>query len=342
MRRIEDSFSAELSQLPKLERQLLDLQREVEVYETLRMRLMELLEEVKIAEAAVARSVTVVDPAIVHDRQVSPNVMLILAVAVLLGGALGILLAILVEMLDITIKDENMLRKIIGQNRPLLGWIPLLKFDDTVDFPSLIVYNNPLSFEAERYKLIANNISFGLYNKEQRVFSITSSGMGEGKTTVTANIATAMAMNNQKVLLIDGDLRLPQVSGFFNLKKAKQGLVDVITKGLSVEDVIVQPIEDLSHLHILPPGKLPPLPSAIFNAPAYAALLDYLLGIYDYILIDTPPLLFASELMAIAKHVDGIAVNVRAGVTVQGGLRELLDNLDMGEVTVLGAIFSTE
>ena len=149
-----------------------------------------------------------------------------------------------------------------------------------------------------------------------------------------------MAMNNQKVLLIDGDLRLPQLAGFFNLKKSKQGLVDVVTKGLSVEEVIVQPIDDLQFLHILPPGKLPPLPSAIFNSPAYAALIDYLLGIYDYILIDTPPLLFASELMAIAKHVDGLAVNVRAGISTKGGVKELLDNLDMGGVNVLGAIFN--
>ncbi len=338
--KIENSFSDELSQLPQLERRLLDLQREVEVYETLKMRLMELLEEVKIAEASVARSVTVVDPAIVHDNPVSPNVMLILAVAVLLGGALGVLIAILREMSDISIKDESILRKILGPHRPLLGWIPLLSFDTTRDFPSLVVYNNPLSFMSERYKLIANNITFGSYTQDQRVFSITSTGMGEGKTTVSANIATALAMNNQKVLIIDGDLRLPQVSGFFNLKKLRRGLVDVITKGISVEDVIVQPIEDLKRLHILPPGKLPPLPSAIFNSPAYSSLLDYLLGIYDYIIIDTPPLLFASELMAIAKHVDGLAVNVRAGVTAKGGLRELLDNLEMGNVTILGAIFN--
>jgi len=338
--KIENSFSQELSQLPQLERQLLDLQREVEVYEALRMRLMELLEEVKIAEAAVARSVTVVDEAIVHNNPVSPNVMLILAVAVLLGLALGVLLAIAREMSDVTIKDESILRKIIGSNRPLLGWIPLLSYDNSMEYPSLIVHNNPLSFESERYKLIANNISFGMYNGQQRVFSISSSGMGEGKTTVTANIGTAMAMNNQKVLLIDGDLRLPQLAGFFNLKKSKQGLVDVVTKGLSVEEVIVQPIDDLQFLHILPPGKLPPLPSAIFNSPAYAALIDYLLGIYDYILIDTPPLLFASELMAIAKHVDGLAVNVRAGISTKGGVKELLDNLDMGGVNVLGAIFN--
>jgi capsular exopolysaccharide synthesis family protein len=343
---IEMTYTEELGQLPVLERQLLDLQRDVQVYEALRMRLMELLEEVKIAEAAVAGSVTVVDPAIITVNRsgeavpVSPNKMLILAVAVLLGGALGVLLALLIEMLDVSIKDEGTLRKLAGPNRPLLGWIPLMNFNQELDIPSLVVYNDPLSFESERYKLIANNVSFGSLRSNQRIFSITSPGMGEGKTSVTANIAASMAMNGLKVLLIDGDLRLPQLERFFNLKKSPKGLVDVVTTDIPVEEVIVQPLADVPSLHLLAPGLLPPLPSAVFNSPGYVEMLDHLLGLYDYILIDTPPLVFASELMTIAKHVDGIALNIRAGVSTKGGFRELLDNLELAGVNILGVIFN--
>lgn len=337
---IESSFADELSQLPQLERTLLDLQREVQVYETLRMRLMELLEEVKIAEAAVVGSVTVVDSAMVRDTPVSPNALLILAVAVLLGGALGVLLAIVREMADITIKDEGVLKKIVGYNRPLLGWIPLMQYNNEETYPGLVVNNSPLSFESERYKLVANNIAFGTLQQSQRVFSITSAGMGEGKTTLVTNIATSMAMNGSKVLLLDGDLRLPQLSAFYNLRKAPKGLVDVVTRKIAVEEVITQPLEHVPSLHLLSPGILPPLPSAIFNSPQYVALLDYLLDIYDYVLIDTPPLLFASELMAIAKHADGIAINVRAGITTKGALQELIDNLELGGVNILGVIFN--
>ena len=343
---IEATYTEELAQLPILERQLLDLQRDVQVYETLRMRLMELLEEVKIAEAAVAGSVTVVDPAIVNYSRgnepipVSPNKMLILAVAVLLGGALGILLALMVEMLDVTIKDEGVLRKLAGPQRPLLGWVPLMNFDQNLAIPSLVAYNNSLSFEAERYKLIANNLTFSTVRSSQRIFSITSPGMGEGKTSVTANVATSMAINGSKVLLVDGDLRLPQIETFFNLKKSPKGLVDAVTTNIAVEEVIVQPLADIPSLHILPPGLSPPAPSAIFNSPEYVEMLDYLLSIYDFILIDTPPLVFASELMSIAKHVDGLAINIRAGVSTKGGLRELIDNLDLHGVNIIGVIFN--
>jgi capsular exopolysaccharide synthesis family protein len=307
---------------------------------------MELLEEVKIAEASVAGNVTSIDPAEMRVNSqgepvpVSPNKMLILAVSVLLGGALGVLLALMIEMLDVTIKDEAILRKLSGPNRPMLGWIPLMNFDKSLEIPSLVVYNDPLSFESERYKLIANNISFVTLRNHQRIFSITSPGMGEGKSSVAANIATSMAMNGLKVLLIDGDLRLPQMETFFNLKKSAKGLVDVVTTGIPVEEVIVQPLPKVPSLHILPPGFSPPLPSAIFNSVEYVELLDHLLNLYDYILIDTPPLVFASELMSIAKHVDGIAINIRAGVSTKGGLRELLDNLELAEANVLGVIFN--
>ncbi len=337
---IEDTYAEELSQLPVLERRLLDLQRDVQVYETLRLRLMELLEEVKIAEAAIAGSVRVVDAAKVNSIPVSPNRMLIVAVAVLLGAAFGVLLALLVEMLDVTLKDEGVIKKLAGPNIPILGWIPLMNLDRTKPIPSLVVYNNPLSFEAERYKLIANNISFGTLRKTKRVFSVTSPGMGEGKTSATANIGASLAQNGIRVLLIDGDLRLPQLETFFNLRKSHHGLVDVITSGMSAEEAIVQPLEDIPFLHVLPPGILPRCSSAIFTAPEYMVLLDHLLEIYDYILVDTPPLIFASELMAIAKHVDGLVVNIRAGITTKGAFRELLDNLDIVGVNILGIIFN--
>ena len=343
---IEGTYSSELAQLPNLERTLLDLQRDVQVYETLRIRLMELLEEVKIAEASIEGNVTAIDPAVVRSNAsgepipVSPNRMLILAVALLLGIALGVLLALLLEMLDVTIKDEAVLKKIAGMNRPILGWLPLMNFDKSLDIPSLVVYNDPLSFEAERYKLIANNISFGTLRRHQRIFSITSPGMGEGKSSGSANIAASLAMNGLKVLFIDGDLRLPQLEAYFNLKPSQKGLVDVVVSGLSVEEVIVQPLADVPTLHILPPGVSPPLPSAIFNSNEYTEMLDTLLGMYDYIIIDTPPLIFASELMSIAKHVDGIVINIRAGISTKGALRELLDNLDLAGVNVLGVIFN--
>jgi len=338
---IESSYTLELSELPALERKLVDLERDVSVYEALRLRLMELLEEVKIAEAAVTGSVTMVDAAKASLIPVSPNKMLILAVALLLGVAFGVLVALGIEMIDITIKDEGVIKKLTGPALPILGWVPLMNFDQSLEIPSLVVKNDPLSFEAERYKLIANNISYGTLRKVKRVFSITSPGMAEGKTSAVCNIALSLTQNGLKVLIVDGDLRLPQLERFFNLRKSHHGLVDVVSNGLSAQEVIVQPLAEFPSLHLMPPGILPPLPSAVFTSPEYADMLEHLLDIYDFILIDTPPLVFASELMAIARHVDGLVINIRAGVTTKGALRELLDNLELLGVNILGIIFNS-
>ncbi|MFA5570739.1 MAG: GumC family protein [Sphaerochaetaceae bacterium] len=343
---IESSFTEELGGLPILERRLLDLQRDVQVYETLRMRLMELLEEVKFAEEAVARSVTIIDEAIVSTSRsgnpiaVSPKRMLILAVAVLLGLALGILVALFIEMIDVTIKDDEVLKRLVGSHIPLLGWVPLMQFEYEKQSPSLSVYNAPLSFEAERYKFVANSISYGIVNDDLKIFSITSPGMGEGKTTLSANIATAMAMHGLKILLIDGDLRLPQLLSYFGISPANKGLVDVVARRSIAQEVIIQPLKDVPTLHLMPVGPHPPNPSAVFNSPRFKAMLEDLRDQYDYIIIDTPPLVFASELMAIAHYVDGMVINVRAGISTKMALKELLYNLDLANKNILGVVFN--
>lgn len=338
---MESLYSDELAQLPALERQLLELQRNVEVYETLGLKLREMLEEVKLVEAAVTGNVIMIDPAVMSnlDKPVSPNKLMILAVAVLLGGALGILLALGIEMLDVSIRDDSQIKKIVGKDIPLLGWLPLLKIDTTEKYPSLVVWNDPQSFEAERYKLVASNMIYGK-NRKRKMFSITSASMGEGKSSVVANIATSLAQLGSRILVIDGDLRLPSMERFFNLKHSEVGLVDHIVNDVPLEQCIIQPLSNVPNLHLLPPGKAPLIPPAIFASEEFDSTMEYLRNIYDYIIIDAPPLQFASELLAIAKRVDGLVVAVRAGITTKGALEDLMFSLRTVEVPIVGVVFN--
>lgn len=338
---MEDSYSDELAQLPALERQLLELQRNVEVYEALGLKLREMLEEAKLVEASVTGNVVMIDPAILPnpDKPVSPNKLMILAVAVLLGAALGLLFALGIEMLDVSIRDDSVIKKIVGKNIPLLGWLPLLKIDPTEKYPSLVVWNDPQSFEAERYKLVASNMIYGK-NRDRKMFSITSASMGEGKSSVVANIATSLAQLGSRILVIDGDLRLPSMERFFNLKHSEVGLVDHIVGGEPLEQCIIQPLSAVPNLHLLPPGKAPLIPPAIFASEEFDSTMEYLRNIYDYIIIDAPPLQFASELLAIAKRVDGLVVAVRAGITTKGALEDLMISLRTVDVPIVGVVFN--
>lgn len=330
-------FVEELSQLPVLERKLSELQRDVQIYEAIGLKLREMLEEVKLTEAAVTGNVTVVDAANLPLNPVSPNKLLILAVAMLLGAAIGLLLTLGVETLDVSIQSEQQIQKIVGKEIPILGWIPMMKVSENDKYPTLSVYNDPLSFESERFKLVANM----LYNKtDKKVFSITSCAMAEGKSTIIGNMALALAQMGSKVLVIDGDLRLPSMERYFRLKHREVGLVDFVTKKARLEDCLIQPFENTPTLHLLPPGNAPLVSAAIFSNPRYIQGIAYLENLYDFIIIDAPPLESASELLSISKHVDGLIITVRAGITSKGSLFDLASNLKTANAPLIGFVFN--
>ncbi len=330
-------FVEELSQLPVLERRLSELQRDVQIYEAIGLKLREMLEEVKLTEAAVTGNVTVVDAANLPLNPVSPNKLLILAVALLLGAAIGLLLTLGIEALDVSLQSEQQIQKIVGKDVPILGWIPMMKVSEKDKYPTLSVYNDPLSFESERFKLIANM----LYNKtDKKVFSITSCAMAEGKSTIIGNIALALAQMGSKVLVIDGDLRLPSMERYFRLKHREVGLVDFVTKKTKLEECLIQPFENTPTLHLLPPGNAPLVPAAIFSNPRYIQGLQYLEKLYDFIIIDAPPLDSASELLSICKHVDGLIITVRAGISSKGSLYDLVSNLRTANAPLIGFVFN--
>lgn len=330
-------FSDELSQLPVLERRLSELMRDVQIYEAIGLKLREMLEEVKLIEAAVTSNVTVVDEAMLPKNPVSPNKLLILAVAFLLGCAIGLLMTLGIEALDVSIQSEQQIHKIVGKDIPVLGWIPLMRVSASEMYPTLAVYNDPLSFESERFKLIANM----LHNKsENQVYSITSCAMAEGKSTIIGNIALALAQMGSKVLVIDGDLRLPSMERYFRMKHRETGLVDYVTKRLPVEQCIIQPFEKIPTLHLLPPGNAPLVPAAIFSNARYAQAIKQFRSLYDFIIIDAPPLDSASELLSISKHVDGLIITVRAGITSKGSLYDLVSNLRTAKAPLVGFVFN--
>ncbi|MGH0052712.1 MAG: GumC family protein [Sphaerochaetaceae bacterium] len=330
-------FVSELSQLPVLERQLSELQRDVQIYEAIGLKLREMLEEVKLIEASVSGNVTVVDTAVLPRNPVSPNKLLILAVSVLLGAAFGLLLTLAVEALDVSLQTEQQIQKIVGKDVPILGWIPMMKVSNLDLYPTLIVHNDPLSFESERFKLVANM----LYNRsEKHVFSITSCSMAEGKSTIIGNVAIALAQMGSKVLVVDGDLRLPSMERYFRLKHSEVGLVDYVTKKISLEQCILQPIEKVPNLHLLPPGNAPLVHAGIFSNPRYSQLITYLEELYDFVIIDAPPLDSASELLSISKHVDGLIITVRAGITSKGSLFDLINSLRTANVPISGVVFN--
>ena len=342
-------FNKELDQLPIIERRVIELQRDVSVLQQIGVQLRTMLEEVKLVEAAVTGNVTLVDSAIVPKAPVSPNKLLILAVAMLLGAALGFLLALVIDMADNTLKTTEHVKKILKNTKvPLLGWIPLIK-DKTINplgkksigYQNLSVYENPLAYESEKYMAIVSNIIYSTEAGKNRSFVVTSCDVSEGKSTLIANMALCLANMGSRVLIVDGDFRLPSIEAKFGYSRAKQGLVNLILEpNIKFEDIVLQPIDNIPLLNILPPGRLPLVPIAVLTNPK----MDYLNALigpyYDYILIDAPPLDYASEVMAFSERFDSLIITVRANITTKPALKALLEALSRVEHKIAGVVFN--
>jgi len=193
---------------------------------------------------------------------------------------------------------------------------------------NLITINNPMSPIAEAYRTLRTNIQFSSIDKKVQVVCVTSTGPGEGKSTVASNLAVVTAQSGKKTLLIDCDQRKPRqhkIFGVTNEKGLSNLLADESTFALAVQK------SGVDNLLILTAGTKPPNPSELLSSSKMKNFIGSLRNSLDFIIIDTPPLLMVTDAQLLASYIDGYIMTVASGEADRDGAakaKELLDNVN--------------
>ncbi len=291
--------------------------------------------------------INIVDPVILPESPSDPNILL----NTLVGGILGFILSIVVsfawEALNIKIKGRDELLK--RYSIPVLGSIPYYKntekgLFDFIPFMRKRAHQIQQKVGAEEdkrfdvneaFQELKINMRFTLFNTGCKKLIITSPLPEEGKSTTSANLAIKLAQAGEKVLLLDCDLRKGMIGSYFNLR-SRPGMSDVLSGILSEGDVIQN--TNFEKLKVITMGSIPPNPAELISSPQMEGFLQRMEKDYDYIIIDSPPVNVVSDILGIAKLVDGIAIVVREGVTSHPNLAEALEKFRLTDAIVLGFI----
>ncbi|MEY3173035.1 MAG: Tyrosine-protein kinase ptk [Planctomycetota bacterium] len=274
--------------------------------------------------------------------KISPIMERFLGMGALLGALFGLGIGYLIEMADRSFrKPEDIIREF---GVPIMGHIPFITEQRLKSAPedskfdrSAISVHLPRSRPAEAFRAIRTAVCFSALGGEHRVISVTSPAAGDGKSTLALNLAISLAQSGKKTVIIESDLRRPKVHKLTGADN-KKGVVDVLRGNTSLDDVI-QPTQ-VPDLNVIPCGPRPKDPAELLARPEYERLLEELRGRFDYVIVDTPPVLAVTDPAGVAARVDGVIVCMRLSRhTRELGKRTIESLRDIG-ATVAGIVIN--
>ena len=198
---------------------------------------------------------------------------------------------------------------------------------------------------SEAYKLLRTNLTFSFSDSDNcRIIGMTSSFSGEGKSLTSINLAYTLAETGKKVLLIEGDMRLPTMAGRLGLQPSP-GLSNLIVGMSGIRDVLqVYKVQEEGKntvsFHVLVSGAIPPNPSELLGSKRMSTFLKSLRAAYDYVILDLPPVTVVTDAVLASKLVDGMVVVVRNNRAVRGALAETIRQLRLVDARILGFVFN--
>jgi polysaccharide biosynthesis transport protein len=340
LRNLENSYRERLTNLPKLEQQQRELERKLQAAQSTYSLLLQRLQESRIAENQNIGNVGIISEAqIPQAPAVSPNNAYY--VAGLISLLASFTLMYLLEVRDKSIKTVEEAKDLLGLT--LLGIIPsfgkpkipiINNQESELSIPKLVVRDAPRSPMSEAYRMLRANLKFMSADKELKVIVVTSSVPKEGKSTVAANLALAMAQMERKVLLVDGDLHRPIQHKIWEQNNT-YGLSNVIVGQIEIMKAIRKVMDNLD---VLTAGAVPPSPASLLDSKRMASLIESFASYYDFVIIDAPSLNLAADAATLGQMADGVLLVVRPGIVDSVNATIARELLEKSGQNVLGQV----
>ncbi len=275
-------------------------------------------------------------------EKVSPKLPLVLMMGLAAGLVLGIAAAFGAEQLDPSFHTSEEVRNVL--DLPILIGLPKVatvhvpshgELKDSTIHPTLVAFHRPRSREAEAFRGLRTSLLFSSRGRRQSTIMVTSANPGDGKTLLAANLAVSIAQSGRKVLLIDGDLRRPRVHQLFGVN-VDVGVSSLVCGHTDPPDAVQQTaIENLS---VVTCGPIQANPAEILTAPEFEQSLQVYRQQYDFVIVDSPPLLAVSDPCIISPLVDGVIITVRINRDSRAQAIRAKELLESVNANVLGVV----
>lgn len=305
------------------------LQREVDTNRELYDGLLQRYKEIGIAGGVGENNVSVVDVAAIPQKPSQPRPALNLLLSLIVGTLLGLGLAVLKEQIDESITDPTDVEGRVGL--PLLGAVPRSKSDNP-----MAEIQDPKSELVEAYHSVQTSLGFATDHGVPRTLAVTSTRPSEGKSTTAFALAYVLARNGSRVILCDGDMRSPSVHGSLGLGN-DVGMSTFLSGGASLDKLIKHGEHGFD---VLTAGPQPPNAAELLRSDRFGLLLNELLSLYDYVIIDSPPVMGLADTPLIASHTEGTVFVVEAKGVKARLARVALGRLQQGRAHLLGTVLT--